>query len=282
MWDQWIKSWLQQAVRGEIHRAANEPTPESPKQRACDVGVIFALPIEAGGFEDRIDGMLDIGGTPCRMKFGGLKGRHVVIAISGPGRDAAATATDVLIAGHRPRLVISAGFAGGLDDSLTQGDLFLPNELIDTRQASLPVEDRSNLLQIDSGTKIKRGTLLTADRIIGTAKEKRHLGAKYSAQAVEMETLAVATVCRRNETPFLPVRIISDAVDDELPPDLDHLIQQDSAMGRLGAAAGAIFRRPASLKEMWQLKERAIVHSDKLAAYLERLIVTLVPIAKGN
>ena len=256
----------------------NADTLDSPRQRPCDVGVVFALAIEAGGFEDRLSGVLAIEGTPFTIKFGGLQGRHVVVVHSGAGREAATRATDALIAGHHPRLVISAGFAGGLNESLKRGEFLLPDRLLDTRGNSilLPnLNDQPGLKSLRDRPDVHVGALLSADRIISSPAEKRALGEKYSALAVDLETMAVATICRREQTPFAAVRIISDAVDDELPPDLDHLLKQQSTMGRLGAAAGAIFRRPSSLKEMWKLKETAIAHSDRLAKFLEGLIAEL-------
>ena len=250
----------------------NSITPDGPRQRPCDLGVVFALGIEAGGFEDRLSGVLAIEGTPFTIKFGGLQGRHVVVILSGVGRDAAARATDALIAGHHPRLVISAGFAGGLNESLKRGDFLLPDRLLDLRGQSLDLDSSPALQTIANRSDVHVGPLLTADRIISSSQEKCSLGEKYSALAVDLETIAVATICRREQTPFVAVRIISDAIDDELPPDLDHLLKQQSMMGRLGAAAGAIFRRPSSLKEMWKLKERAIAQADRLAKFLELLI----------
>ncbi len=71
--------------------------------------------------------------------------------------------------------------------------------------------------------------------------------------------------------------MISDAVDDELPEDLDSLIMQRTTAGRLGAAAGTLFRRPSSIKDMLRLKEDALVASDRLAKFLDGVIQQLIP-----
>ena len=44
-----------------------------------------------------------------------------------------------------------------------------------------------------------------------------------------METLAVAEVCRRRQTPFLAVRVINDAADDALPRDVEKLLRNRAA-----------------------------------------------------
>ena len=49
--------------------------------------------------------------------------REVVLVESGPGGPRAAKAAQALIDAYRPRLVVSAGFAGGLDARVRRQDL---------------------------------------------------------------------------------------------------------------------------------------------------------------
>ena len=89
------------------------------------------------------------------------------------------------------------------------------------------------------------GCLLTVDRLVCRPQEKRALGQKHAALAADMETMAVAEVCRRRETPFLAVRLISDAADDDLSRDVEKLLAQPNGPARLAAAVGSILRRPS-------------------------------------
>jgi adenosylhomocysteine nucleosidase len=124
----------------------------------------------------------------------------------------------------------------------------------------------------DRSSHMHVGRVLTTNRVIDTPEEKRALGSEHRALAVDMESFAVATICQREKTRFLSVRVITDSVNRTLPPDIDHLVKRTSTAGRLGAAAGAILRRPASIKDMWQLKEDAIVASERLANFLTGVI----------
>jgi hypothetical protein len=72
------------------------------------------------------------------------------------------------------------------------------------------------------------------------------------------------------------VRIISDAVDDELPPEIERLVQSKTLARQLGAATGAIFKRPSAVKDLWQLREDAIRLSDRLARFLAGVVEQLV------
>ena len=67
---------------------------------------------------------------------------------------------------------------------------------------------------------------------------------------------------------FLSVRIISDGLDDRLPPEVERMLDQHSLAGKLGAATRAIFQRPGSVKDMWKLQEIAHRASDRLANFL--------------
>ena len=56
----------------------------------------------------------------------------MAVVLTGPAEGGCAAAgAELLIAGHRPRWIISAGFAGGLDPALARNDLVLPHEVID-------------------------------------------------------------------------------------------------------------------------------------------------------
>jgi adenosylhomocysteine nucleosidase len=104
--------------------------------------------------------------------------------------------------------------------------------------------------------------------LIRRIAERRELAARHQAVACDMETCGVAEVCARDQTRFLPIRIISDAVDDRIPKEAEHLLKQKTLAGKLGALAGAILDRPGSIKDLWQLREDAIAASDRLARFL--------------
>jgi adenosylhomocysteine nucleosidase len=239
------------------------------------VGVVFALGIEAGGLIDRLSGVVASEGSGFVAREGGLHGQRIVIVESGAGRAAAASATQSLILGHRPRWILSAGFAGGLDDRLARGDILMADQIIDTQDRCFGIDFKCQPDGMPLQRGLHMGRLLTTDTIIASAQAKRLLGQRHGALAVDMESVAVAEVCRDERIRFLSVRVISDPIDQALPPDLDFLVRRKTTASRLGAAAGAILRRPSSFKEMWQLKEDALVASERLARFLVGVIAQL-------
>ena len=100
-----LKTWLQnaakakvrdavvQAARGQLAQTAAEPSAD--EARPCHVGVVFALGIESGCFEDVLEGTVTIRGSRFVVREGGLKGRRVVVILAGAGRRNAAAALSV-------------------------------------------------------------------------------------------------------------------------------------------------------------------------------------------
>ena len=73
-----------------------------------------------------------------------------------------------------------------------------------------------------------------------------------------METFAVAEVCAARQVAFSSIRVVNDTADEALPHNVEHLLAQKTAAARLGAALGAVLHRPASAKDMYQLRENAL------------------------
>ncbi|MBN1394835.1 MAG: hypothetical protein JW959_07420 [Pirellulales bacterium] len=277
-----LKSWLQNAaarkVREEVYRAAKdkfaETGPENPPEnecKPCQLGVVFALEIESGGLEDILDGAVVTQGGGFDIREGGLDGRRVALIRSEAGRKNAARATEILIQGHRPRRVVSAGLAGGLSPELRRNDIIVADRLLSIDGGERLISLPPALSEARSG--VHRGALLTVDRPVRLPDDKKRLFEQYGALAVDMETFAVAEVCCRLDVPFLSVRAINDAASDALPRDVERLLEQKSGAARLGAALGAVWRRPASAKDMYRLRENALVASDRLAKYIAETVV---------
>lgn len=66
--------------------------------------------------------------------------------------------------------------------------------------------------------------------------------------------------------------LISDAIDDELPLEIENLLAQKTLAGKLGAAAGAVMHRWGAAKDLWNLREDALKASDRLANFLRGVV----------
>ncbi|HVU90148.1 MAG TPA: hypothetical protein VHD36_22645 [Pirellulales bacterium] len=272
-----LRDRVRGAVQEELSARASAQATAHADDLPCDVGIVFALSAESGGTEDLLATVVTTKGDGFLVRSGLLDGRRIAVVLTGAGRAAAARGTQALIRGHRPAWIVSAGFAGGLQPQLRRFDIVMANEILDISGARLSID-----LQRESSRSVHVGRLLTVDRLICKPAEKAALGAAHQALAVDMESWAVGEVCRQDKVRFLSVRVISDAVDDELPEDLNSLITQKTTAGRLGAAAGTLFRRPGSAKDMLRLREDALVASDRLARFLDGVIRLLIPRDAGE
>lgn len=283
VWQSLVRSWLTQQVRQAASQAVRAAQDErgQPKvlerPRPCDVGFVFALGIESGGFEDLLEDVVTTRAAGLRFREGTLRARSVVLVETGVGQAAAARGTQALIAGHRPAWVVSAGFAGALDRRLKRGDIVLADAAISSNGQRLAIDLRIPPDALAGKKGLHVGGCLTSDSIVRRPADKESLGRQHAALAVDMESWTVAEVCRQAKTRFLAIRVISDAVDDELPADVETLARQKSTASRLGAAAAALVRRPSSAKDMLKLKEDALVASDRLARFLVGVVEQLAP-----
>ena len=217
MWQSVLRNWVWGAVTSAAKNAAQGSGGSTRAAQPCDVGVVFALKEESGCFADRLSSATTIRGHGFVARDGLLGERRVVIIETGAGQSAASKATDALIVAHRPRLVISAGFAGGLRDGIETGHIVMPDSVQNDSGERLAIDLRIDRTQQAS---LHVGPLITMAKVIRTSSGKRALHQRTGAIAVDMETLAVARMCQQFNTPFLAVRIISDSVSEELPKEV--------------------------------------------------------------
>ncbi len=273
-----VQTWLQNAAKAHLRDAAapasqsqsRPPRPSRPgaEPKPCHVGLVFALGNESGCLEDLLEGSVAIRGSDFVFREGGWKGRHVIVVRSGSGASNAARATEALIDGHQPRLVISAGFASTLCPELKRNDILVADRLLTTEGGTVALQWPQALSGALAQPGVHRGGLLSSARAVRLPDEKQSLFQRYAALAVDGETFAVAAACLRRDVPFRSLRVINDTLEEALPGDVQHLLDQKTSAARVGAALGAIWNRPASAKDLYRLQENALVASQRLARFL--------------
>ncbi|REJ92616.1 MAG: 5'-methylthioadenosine nucleosidase [Planctomycetota bacterium] len=251
----------------------SEETGNQPDTAHADVAIVCALPLEMAEFVRKLDRVKRYTGGSFTFRGGVLKDTRVVVVESGTGVTLAARATQAVIDAHTPNWVISAGFAGALQEEMRIGDLVIANEVANESGESLSVdmkmpEDRDRGLFV--------GRLMTAKQIVRTVDEKREISERTGALAVDLESFAVARVCGENKQKFLAIRVISDDMSADLPPEVLSVFGSTGSI-RAGAVAGALWKRFSSAKDMWRLREQAADAAEKLAPFLEGVVKQLCP-----
>lgn len=267
---------LQQAVVDTLRAGQSGPRggSESAAQQGnlappCEFAVLFALGIESGGTRDLLQGAVTARAGSFTEHAGTLLGKEAVVVDTGVGSKAAAQAAADVIEFHQPAWVISAGFAGALDERLRRGQILMASEVIRPDAEPLAVGLRIS----GEGTPgVHAGRLLSVDKLVRTRRERETLAHAHQALACDMESYAIAEVCRQKQVRFLSVRIISDSLEDELPREIEQLLAQKSIAGKLGAAAQAVWKRPGAALDLLKLQDEALKASDRLARYLTSML----------
>jgi len=187
----------------------------------------------------------------------------ISILVTGIGRKNAERTVREFVSGGAsvpapPDLVLTCGFAGGLDPGLKPGDVvFLTAQ---------PVLDQA---LVSAGARPAR--LFCADRIAVTAAEKKKLRDQTGADAVEMESAAIHAVCAEHGIPCATVRVISDAADEDLPLDFNALAKPDQSLD-YGKLMWAIAKSPGKIGALMELQKKTRFAAERLAEVLYRIL----------
>ncbi len=261
---------MSQGGRDEVDSGRRVASVVAPAPTPADIGIVAALSMEVGYLIDRLRRVRKYHAAAMPVIEGELDGKIVAIAIGGMGRAAARRAATVLLDGHRPSWMVSAGFAGGLNPALGRYELALPDEVIDPEGRRFPVHRPDAL----GGIRSAAGRLLTVDRLILDASEKRLLHETSGADLVDMESSGVAALCAERLVRFLSVRVVSDDAGTTLPPELGSLMTKSGSY-RVGAALRAVWNRPSRIKDFWNLHEQALESADRLARFVAHCLAEL-------
>jgi adenosylhomocysteine nucleosidase len=166
-----------------------------------------------------------------------------LVELSGVGDRRAENAAGRLVERGATALV-SWGVAGGLDRDLNPGTVILPDTVIgaDGSSHGVDLEWRDRLLERVRGRVVtSTSPLYHATSVITTADEKRSIYERFGAGAAEMESAAVARVAFANHMPWIAVRVVIDASDQDLPAAILTATGADGRL-RMGSVVGLILR----------------------------------------
>jgi len=199
--------------------------------------------------------------------FHKIAARHpgVITLIVGIGRANAEKSVRGFLAGggQTPSLVLTCGFAGGLNPDLKLGDvMFEPAGL---------AANNSKLVAALLSAGAQPAKFFCADRIATTVAEKKILREQTGADAVEMESAAIHAVCAEKNIPCVTVRVISDTAHEDLPLDFNGLAKADKSLD-FGKLAWAIAKSPGKIPQLMALGKKTSFAAKQLADVLEKII----------
>lgn len=178
---------------------------------------------------------------------GSIHGVDVVVVQSGIGKVNAAIATTLLIDHFSSTFIINSGSAGGIGEGLKVGDLVVSSKLMyndaDARafgyefgqipQMPLNYRVEKFIYQLAKQTAeelnriVHVGEVVTGDSFIASQKRIAEIKEFFpNALITEMEGAAVGQTCYQFDVPFIVIRAISDAGDEEASVSFDEFIVQ--------------------------------------------------------
>jgi len=202
----------------------------------------------------------------------------VAIIVTGVGRKNAEKSLREFLATHSPELVLTCGFAGGLNPDLKPGDVVyetanapLAPSLSPPGGERVSARTGEGLFSKLSAAGAKPAKFFCADRIATAVAEKKKMRAETGADAVEMESEAIHAVCRERGIPCATVRVISDTAGEDLPLDFNALAKPDMNLD-YGKLAWAIAKSPGKIGALLKLQKRTRFAAERLADILGKII----------
>ena len=131
---------------------------------------------------------------------------------TGGGTPAGAEAAASHLIGEGATALVSFGLAGGLDPALRPGMVIMPSVVL-----APGAQWRTSLELAERFGGLTGHAILAGAEIAATAAAKRQLRVETGADAIDLESGAVARVAEAHGLPFVVVRAMCDPVERDLP-----------------------------------------------------------------
>jgi adenosylhomocysteine nucleosidase len=183
---------------------------------------------------------------------------EIDILVTGMGRAHAERRFRAALERQQPRLVLSCGFAGGLNPALQVGSVVFHAD----EEAALAPE------LILAGA--IPGSFHFSDRVAVTVAEKKLLREKTGADAVEMESEVIRTLCRNAGIPSATIRVISDTANENLPLDFNALMSPEETLD-YWKLAWALLKSPRKIGSLLRFQRQIKGAAQKLSNVLRTI-----------
>jgi len=184
------------------------------------------------------------------------------VLITGMGQGNAAASIRRALSTTRPRLVITAGFAGGLNPELMNGTVLFDED----QEAGLGAK----LLKCGA----MPGKFHCTDCVAVLAAEKQVLRQLTGADAVEMESSVIRTICGEHKIPSATIRVISDGATEDLPLDFNALMTHRQRIN-FAKLAWTLIRAPGKIPQLQRFQKQTVFAARRLGEVLGKALLWL-------
>ena len=220
------------------------------------IAVTFALPAESSEFFARLRDRSRADRNLIRTVRGTLDDREIEVLHTGVGEKVCRQRLGKFLKDQQFELLISAGFAGALNNQLHAGDLLLARNF-----STLDLTERQSFPSLP----IHPADLLTMAALIDSSEERDRIARESGASAVDMETEFIARACAEHHIPLLSVRVITDTPREPFPAPPHVLFDIERQRTHLSKLARFLLAHPSKIPPLIEFARR-IRHARKILA----------------
>jgi nucleoside phosphorylase len=229
------------------------------------IAITFALPAESSDFVRLLTKPIISAREGVENIRGQIHGRSVAVVHTGAGKKSCRARIENFLRHHQFTYLISAGFAGALDEELQIGDLLLSENFSSPELLGSPHLDFA-----DDGLFV--GKLATVPAVIDSKPERDRWAAESGAVAVDMETEFIAAACAAHRVPMLSLRVMSDTPSEPFPAPLNVLFDLEKQKTNFGRLALYLVTHPRSLKRLSVFRQHVVLARQSLTLALDKLL----------
>lgn len=178
--------------------------------------------------------------------------------VTGMGRRNASTRLEEALRRVSPERVLTCGFAGALNPQFKIGDVLFDEDF-----------DAGMGKGLLSAGAIP-GKFYCSTRVAVTVGEKSDLWRTTGADAVEMESSVIRSLCRSRGIPSATIRVISDTAQQDMPLDFNALMTAEQKIS-IPKLTARLLKSPRSIPKLIELQQNTRIAAQRLAEVLSSL-----------
>jgi adenosylhomocysteine nucleosidase len=229
------------------------------------IAITFALPAESSDFVRLLTKPIIYAREGVESIRGQIHDRSVAVFHTGVGEKSCRTHIENFLHQQQFKYLISAGFAGALDEELQIGNLLLSENFSSPELLVSPHLDFA-------GAGLFLGKLATVPGIVASKSERDRWAAECGGDAVDMETEFIAAACAAHRVPMLSLRVMSDTPSEPFPAPPEVLFDLEKQKTNVARLALYLVTHPGALMRLNAFRQRVALARQSLASALDKLL----------
>lgn len=206
-------------------------------------GILGALDAEVALIREKMQVVSTDNRYGTTFYTGVVEGQKIVLVCCGIGKVNAAVCAAAVISQYGADCIVNVGIAGAMLHGLTVLDVVISKEVgfHDQDPVMLKYYPCRAFFSADKALrtlcehacseltltgKAVVGRIVSGDVFVSDSATRDRINAQYAPACVEMEGAAIGQVCHMHDKPFLVIRTLSDAADDEAAQTYDDFMDR--------------------------------------------------------